>query len=600
MAQKRSDEEVSRSRTTNTGVREQSGPDVRARSRMALTHLLQGQNELAESETKAVLAVAPDDVLALTTLAQAQAAQRRWSEAQSTMVRALQSFHAARRNGEAEPADLVSVAHMLAAFGDDLRLYHLYRRCVRGVPGTWDATVLTHMGIAAFNTERYTEARWLWRMALRNGGELVDVLEAFLFSVEQVAAGRIPAFILDHRIRPDAIDIGEANPPGFVKALALQSLWHGEDAAAREAALDVLAQMDDPWIVGLLFDVVRVPELPDDIKMKAGIWLVERGFVDEDEPVEMHVDGRLQEVFIEAESAAEPITVELGELLERAVDAYDRGDEHSAEEAYREILRSDADCVPALVGLANICRTTGRMEEAERMLSRALRNDPADPIILFNLAVLWAQQHRFDKAQTILGELQAQELPEEMQSSYYALAEHVALQSKTGDTVRRQQPQAPISETKSSVLRDEERPIDPAWPWSKALVGLTLKRLQATARRLQVKNLWKMRKAELSEAIAGRLRSRLPWVWQALSEEERAALRWIDEQGGIVTLERLRERFGPSEASDADEAGEPQTVAVRLQSWGLMFVGRLRGTDHPVAVVLEDTRKLLREVWRRA
>lgn len=703
MAQKRRGGGVPRSRSMDSGVRQKRGRDVRARelilqgqdllarsyisaaqrkfrqalgvcessigarSHLALTHLLQGECEQAESETKAVLAVAPDNVLALTILAQALAAQRRWPEAHTTMVRALRCFYAAFRVGEADYDDFVNAARMLATMGDDQRLYQLYRRCVRGNPGAWDETVLTHMGVAAFNLERYLEARWLWRMAQSEECELNDVLDAFLFTVARVEEQRVPPFALDHRLDPDTIVTGESDPPGFIKAMALRTLWHGEDAHSQEAALDLLAQMDDPWVSGLLFSVVRQPDLPDELKMKAGVWLVERGFLGDDEPLEMHVEGRLQEVIIEQESGGSAYSPAVTDLLQQAVDAYERGDEDVAERAYRDVLLVEQDCLPALIGLANICRTTGRGQEAEQFLSRALRIDPHDPMILFNLAILWAQEEKFDKAQTILRELKATALPEQMRSSYYALVGHVALQLDMFDVAEEAfqrclradpdndhlsddlaliigkykrerghegRPHAdpvddpcekpslePASDADRNVPRKvsgsptrksmgdlalsrqaryEHQPIDPAWPWAKALTGLTQKRLQATARRLQVKNLWKMRKAELSAAIASRLRSRLPWVWQALDEKERAALRWIDEEGGIVTLERLRERFGSDEADNIDWTVEPKTVPMRLQFWGLVFVGRLRGAGHPVAVLLEDTRRLLHDVWRRA
>lgn len=694
MAQKRRGG-LSRARTTGSGIRDQGGPDVRARelilqgqdllarsriaaaqrkfrqalglcetsigarSHLALTHLLQGECDQAENETKVVLEMAPDNVLALTTLARVQAAQERWSEAETTMVRALRCFYADRRAGVAAYDDLVNAAQMLAAMGDDRRLHQLYRRCVRGTPGAWDALMLTHMGIAAFNIGRYVEARWLWRMALDGASddlELRDAIDAFLFAVGRADEEQGPPFSLDHRLRPGTVSAGESNPPGFVKAMALRALWQEGDMLAKDAAIDLLGQMDDPWVAGLLLDIVRQPELPDPIKMKAGVWLVERGFINDDEPLEMHVEGRLQEVIIEQETDQFELPSDAMASFERAVKAYEQGDEGAAEAAYREVLDVEADFVPALIGLANICRTTGRGQEAGQLLSRALRANPHDPMILFNLAILWAQEEKYDQVQRTLQLLKAAELPRDMRASYFALVGHVALQLDMPDTAEqaflrclradpdneqlsadlevileslqgngdRGLPQdigpgetddgdsapepaiRPVETGENSgrqptttlEKRYEHQPIDPAWPWTKALTGLTRKRLQATARRLRVKKLWSMRKADLSAAIAGRLRGRLPWVWQALGEEERAALRWIDEQGGIVTLDRLRERFGADGPDNVDWSEDSATVPTRLQFWGLIFVGRLRGTEHPVAVLLEETRRLLHDMWR--
>lgn len=564
---------------------------VGARSHLALTHLLNGEAELAEIETRAVLAAAPDNVLALTTLAQIFAAQRRWHEASRTMVRALRQFYVAFRAGQVEACDLTNAVRMLVALYDDQRIYQLYRRCVRGLPGTWDETVLTWMGIAAFNVGKYRDARWLWRAALLKHGDLADVLDAFLFTVEAVEAGLVPPFALDYRLRPDAIVPDEPHLPAFVKAFALRGMWQEEDPASRAAALDVLAREDSPWVVDFLLSVVRQPELADDVKMKAGVWLLERGVIDEDEPLEMHLEGRLQEVYIEREDAV--YTAEIASLLEEAAAAYERGDGIAAEQAYREVLDVDGDCVAALVGLANVCRATGRDEEAEELLTRALGSAAIAPKSLFDSGI-----HLYipDTAQLVTsaqGRVESEDEGNDRDAAREPVDGTVSgpMQTPAG------RDSAQLAAMRR-LARYEREPIDPAWSWDEALARRTQKRLLATARHLQVKNVSKMRKTELASAVAARLRSRFPWVWQTLSEREREALRWIDEQGGIVTLERLRERFGPDEPTNVDWDEEPQTVAMRLQYWGLVFVGRLRGTDQPAAVLLDDTRKLLHDLWQ--
>src|SRR5690606_7783041 len=118
-------------------------------------------------------------------------------------------------------------------------------------------TVRTWMGIAAVNVGKYRDARWLWRTARLRHGELADVVDAFLFAVEAVENGSVPPFAFDYRLRPDAIVPGEPHLPAFVKAFALRGMWQEEDTASREAALDVLAQEDSPWVVDFLFSVVR-------------------------------------------------------------------------------------------------------------------------------------------------------------------------------------------------------------------------------------------------------------------------------------------------------------------------------------------------------
>lgn len=542
---------------------------VRARSRLALTHWLQGEADRAESEVHAVLAVAPDDVLALTTLAQVQAAQRRWPEAQATVEQALKNFYAAYAAGAAEPEHLANAARMLAAMDDDRRLYQLYRRCVRGVPGRWDATALTHMGLAAFNLGRWTEARWLWRMAAASGtGELDDVLDSFVFVLDKVEQGQVPPFAINHRLRDDAVAPGDQEPPGLWKVFSLRALWDSDDLDNQEIALHLLAEMDEPWASDMMFHVVRQPDLPDELKMKAAVWLLDQGLIEEGEPLEMHVDGRLQPVVIDRDDVYpaerggrlfygvyEP---DLEDLLDEALIAQDRGDAEAAEAVYREMLALDPDHVPALVGLAGLCRASGREPEAERLLGRAL-----------------------------------------------ALELALQLDDEAGDDAGPPDQAAPAGRARTG------RAVDPSWSWDEALQTRTLATLRDMAGRLGVKNRWAMRKAPLAAAVAARLRARLRWVWQGLGDAEQAALLWLHQQGGVASLEGMR-RFaasGPAAGFGADEPevvsgpgpwGREADVAARLEEWGLVFVGRRRDAEAPVAVLLDETRDLLRKVWGRA
>lgn len=477
---------------------------------------------------------------ALAALAATYAAERRWHEAQSAMRLTLRRFYDAHRAGQATAEDFAGVVRMLAALGEDDRLYRLYQRCVRGTPGVWDETTLTHMGIAAFNIGRYVEARWLWRAALRRDGQLADVLEALLFTVAAVETGLVPALTLDHRLgphdlTPDAASAGDdEDVPAFVKALAIRGLWD-EDDATREAALDVLAQLDGAWTADFLFGIVMQPDLPDPVKLKAAAWLLERGFVDEDEPVAVHLEGRLQQVCIE------------------------RGDEPTA--------------------------------------------DAADPEALFHLAVLWAQDDKLNEARAIISGLNAHDLPAAMRPAYYALA---------GET-----------EDPSGLFGQQGRRlplVHPTWSLEQALSALTVAQLRAMARRFGVARWSKRRKGDLVTSVATRMRDGLPEWWRELGERERAVLHWLEEHGAVASLEQLRARLsGPAvpreqaercEHNQADESVGPAAplrggvaapngwdVVVSLQAKGFLFVGRLEATDEPAAVLLNETRRLLADVW---
>lgn len=597
---------------------------VAARSYLALTYLLQQQYDLAVSEAQAALVLDPDHVLALTTLARAEAERRHEAEAKAAARRALRALWFRTRAGQADPEDVTSVAAALAAVADDRRLHQLYRLCVRGMPGPWDPETLMVLGIAAFNVGRYREARWLWRTVLSQCPGLEDVLRAFLFAVDAIERDRIPPLTLDYRL-PAATSLAAAdNPPGYVRAIALRTLWEGEDERAQAAALDLLSRLNDPWVAGFLFHVVRDPDLPDWLKMKAGLWLVERGFLAEDEPLEMHVEGALQEVLIRPFGATR-LPPEVARWFEEAMEASEQGDDEAAEDGYRRVLAAVPGFVPALINLANICRHSGRLQEAEELLARALQEDPSDPVVLLHVAVLRAQQENYKAAEVILGSLNPAELPRDLRTSYYGLAGHVALQldrpNAAINAFRRGLAEDPGNEQLVAALGAarllageyfrrvnlrSRRPrwlrqvIDPDLSWLDGLARYTVPHLRSLARRLAVRCASRLRKAQLAEVTAQALRRGLAAVWQRLEPQERAALLWLHGQGGIASYAALQDRFGSAEGDWSDwERHEPTSVPMRLQWWGLVFVGRLAGGAEPVAVIPPEVRLRLAALWRR-
>lgn len=610
---------------------------VAARSHLALTYLLQQQYERAAAEALAALHLDPDHLLALTTLAQAHARCRREPEARDAARRALRAFYASCRAGDAQREDVVRVTRALAAVDDDRRLYQLYRWCVRGTPGPWDPLALACFGVAAFNLGRYGEARWLWRSAMGDTPELDDVLHAFLFAVDAIETERVPPCSLDCRLELGTAPPDGDDPPGYVRAVALRTLWEGEDDKAREAALDLLSQLQDPWVAPFLFHVLRDPDLPDAIKMKAGAWMVERGFLAEDEPVEMHVEGRLQEVLIRPRGGRQ-LPKDAAYWFEQALEARERGDDDAAEVGYRKVLHQVPGFVPALVNLANICRQSDRCQEAEELLARAYREDPGDPVILLHVAVLRAQQEDFAEAGSILERINPAQLPRELRSSYYGLAGHVALQLDEPDAAldafRRGLSEdpgneqlyaglvaarllagdaGPVGPLQRQDLRRQQRAIDPGLSWDDGLERMTVPQLTALARRLEIPGPHNMRKAQLIEAIAGVLRRSLRTVWKQLDPNARAALQWLDRQGGVAPYAKLEQLFGSAQdqgdaarpgTTNGSAAGRPGgsatvTVGVRLQGWGLVFVGRLPDQAQPVAVLPPEARERLRELWQR-
>src|SRR5690606_20348404 len=115
----------------------------------------------------------------------------------------------------------------------------------------------------------------------------------------------VPPFRRGYSLGMSDYSVVSHDPPGCVKAFDLVTLWRGEDEESREAALDLLAQSDGMWAEPFLYRFLCQPDMPDTLKLKAGGWMLERGFIDPQSPVAMHIEGELREVMIAPEPAPE-------------------------------------------------------------------------------------------------------------------------------------------------------------------------------------------------------------------------------------------------------------------------------------------------------
>lgn len=603
---------------------EETCPDARAY--LALTYVLQQQWERALREALAALRFQSDHVPALTLAARAHYGAGRPVEANNTALQALQRFYGTAA-GEAETfSALEFIVEMLVFMHDHRRLHQLYRRRLRGRPGPGDEILWARLGIAAFNCGHHQDARWAWRRAHWLAEERAELFAAYLLVNGLVEDERIPPFLLDYAL--SAHEQAEpAHSPSFLKVFALRTLWHGTDEDERQAALDLLIDAEEEWVASFLLSIVREPELSDALKLQAGTILMELGLVPEDEAVEMHVDGSLQSVVIRTEQMEMELDEETAAFFGEALEADAQGLGAAAEAGYRSVLEAMPTFVPALLGLATIYEGTGRLDEAERLLDDALRIEPRNPFIQFHLATLAMQQEKLDEAWERLQTMKATELSHGLRSAYYWLFGRLALLFDSPETAEgaflrglqgdpnnsdlqiglkaareavAQNRQQIVQSSERRRKRYEEREIAKEIPWVDALGRLTVPRLQAMARHIGIAGTGQLRKAELVEYVGQVLREELAAVWHALAPREQAALRWLDARGGVAPYAELQRRFG-SDAGDSIDwlEVEPETVPMRLQFYGLVFVGRLSDGDEPVALLPQEARQALKFAWRR-
>lgn len=283
---------------------------LEARSRLAGLYLTERNYAKASEEAAKILEMERDHTGALCILAECSIGLGELAQARDIIDRVMRTLPRKSGGDGVSHEHLAWVVRALAKLEDDRRLDFLGRRYVRGSTLPWDAPTLARLGVAAWNVGRPVEARWFWRRAAQDPF-LETVAPVLLHALDLVEAQVVPPFRMDYSFGTGEAGETGAEPAGCVKAFALHTLWHGEDAAAREAALDLLAQSEAGWAEPFLFSFLCRPEIHDSLKLRASGWLLERGFLKPDTPVVMHLEGELREVTITS-VPKQPLPVGLG------------------------------------------------------------------------------------------------------------------------------------------------------------------------------------------------------------------------------------------------------------------------------------------------
>ena len=91
-----------------------------------------------------------------------------------------------------------------------------------------------------------------------------------------------------------------------------------------------------------------------------------------------------------------------------------------AEAAFKRAIERTASVYPAL-NLADVYMTQGRLDEADVVLTRALRRDPTQGDAYYGLALLRVEQHRLDEAEKLAE--QAHDHPKHIEDVHLLLAQ---------------------------------------------------------------------------------------------------------------------------------------------------------------------------------
>jgi len=573
---------------------------VPALNNLALCAYLRGNLRRAVQTAHRVLEYHPENIFAHCTLAESHMKLGQTEKAQFHMERALALLE--------DPASLApleklnKVIEALAALEQDDTICSLYQavRDEEEIEEILDSISWFYIGIAAANLGHLGEARAIWQRA-DEGDPLLKPAALYSTAARLIEEGKAPSvrfcYAFPARDDPDRLD--PAHPPDKLKPAVIEAIWEGKEDV-RRAMVELLAQWEDPWAEDFLHLLLTQPELPDNLKTQAASALIDRGTLAEDEKIEMHLGGQYRTVVMQRREIPNEPPPEAVKQFEQGVQHKERGDLVRAEKAYRKALELAPYLAPAMVNLANICRVTERLDEAEQLLKGAIDFDES-PTAFVNLASLSIQRNDYEGAAATLSRVSSDSLDEEGLFLFYHIQGYLHLHRGDFTSAQAAFQQLveldPKNEEATQLLVRAEnmgnwqarrqvywekrrrsyrsRPVDLQTPLVTALLVLTKENLTTVARWHHIPFISALRKKELAERIASVLKENVTEAWTRLSPEAKRALRWlVVNTGGKAELATLTERFGSIDEDSIDwYYEEPDSVVGQLQLAGFVFLG---------------------------
>ena len=476
----------------------------------------------------------------------------------------------------------------------------------RGAPGPGIAT-------------RYPTTNLPWLFPIHRLQQFLDIMQQ-LDDAEATAD--------THRLRKKVKEFVDRNPRLFRAAVRL--LWEHPTPAL---GLDMLFTIGDPAAVAEIERFAFSQAGPLDLRVRAAEMLVDLGALDSTRPVSLWDEevGEWRRVRPRWNivSASEPpsLSPELRSLVDAGLEAIHQQQWDLAAEKFQAALALDPNLTIAHHNLAFVLDRQEDMTTAVAHLKRALEIDPDYVFARCTLALHYFSEDPKDipAAQALLEPILEKPALTEQEMIYYhrALAElamareryseareylDIALQLDPDNKAVQAQEEKlwhleMLHSPRWAEMRERQRqhreadyrlPIHHEATLMECLSRLSREALLVTARTTPIPRPYKMRKAELIQAIAAHLvqPAVLGPIVAGLSETERQALRDVLEAGGTLPWEKFTDRYD----NDLNESRywawyPPETTMGRLRMFGLLSVGT--ANEQFVVLLPIEMRRLL-------
>lgn len=584
-----------------------SDPDPSSRNNLAACRFKQGDLKGALGALEPNLEAELLNPFAHALAVQVFAALGRREEAERHLARAISDFETGMKT--VVPAGLaaeepwreytVIIKRAAGDLGHHRQVLDLYRKWERYHVNPEDRFLA---GVAAFNLGRFSQAVSFWRAVAPRGWGFADV---YVTVASAVDAGTVPPFPLEYHVpepheikgHKTADDLRSLAQQGWFRMLALGSIlgasrdYEGKRLAA--AQLGTIIRYGGDWGLDLAKRILSAPAgIGQEMKMAAADALVELGVYREGESIEAVVDGKPRYLVIRTSKIAEEPDETVEVLLEEASLLRSVGKIDEAIEKLRPLLERGSFYPPAILMLANLLRRKDQLDEAEGLLLTLKDVAPSDPAVLFNLAGLYIQRGDPMRARKYADQIDRRRATDEIREKLPLLEDEIDRLELL--TVRPSEVAAVVAE--SWREDQEDKPISLNTKLSQAVRTVPAGWVNAACEAHGIDPASTRHRKERAEALTRRLVDlrHMEEIVSNLEEDERAALRFVLNEGGWAKISALTRRFGSMEGDGFWwEETPPRSTLGRLRLKALLFVGRavIDGRRCKVAVIPLELRE---------
>lgn len=570
---------------------------VPALNNLALCASLRGETKRAIRTAKKAIEYSPTDVFAHCTLAECYQEMGRGGKARSYIERAI-----ALLEDPTVPLDkLTKVIEALAQLQWDEKIIELYRAYREGVgfEDVLDGMSWFYLGVAMANLGLIDDAILHFERSWDEDPR-IEIADLYARTLPLIRDDKVPPFRLLYKTEDVGESLDPKHPSEKIKPVAAKGIWdEEEDDDYRHNMVRLLGMWEDTWAEEFLRLIIIQPDLPDDLKMSAVTALIERGAIDEGERIDMFIKGMKQPVIIKKEEVPSPPPAAV-EQFELGLARREAGDMTAAEKAYRKALEIDPDFPEVMVNLANICRSTDRTEEGERLLEKAVALTGSPTAILNLAAVYLLEEERVEEGRDLISAISVEDIGADLLPLYYravgqlhvfdwdfqaareAFKKLIALRPDDTETKRLLDwvAEAEAWRDDGLTLRRRRRarylrqPVDPEMPLVMALHTLTKDNLIGITYWYDL-SYGTLRKAELAQMLADYLQDEEIDIWDEISTDAWDVLEFLRSVSGSAPLAQLEEKLGSTEDDSIDWRYRiPNSSIGELQVRGIVFVGQ--------------------------